>query len=43
MTFRTLALSRDPHCPMCGPDAPDSIAGIDYSDVSCAIPTHALA
>lgn len=39
MTFRTLALKRDPDCPICGPDAPGSIAGIDYSEISCAIPT----
>lgn len=43
MTFRTLKLGKDPHCPMCGPDAPDSIAAIDYTDVSCAIPAPALA
>lgn len=43
MTFRTLNLSKDPHCPMCGSDAPESIAAIDYTDVSCAIPAPALA
>jgi molybdopterin/thiamine biosynthesis adenylyltransferase/rhodanese-related sulfurtransferase len=36
--FRTLRLSRDPECPMCGPDAPTSLADIEYTDVSCAIP-----
>lgn len=38
MTFRTLRLKRDPQCPMCGPDGPDSLEGITYTDVSCAIP-----
>ncbi len=38
MTFRTLRLKRDPHCPMCGPNGPDSLEGITYTDVSCAIP-----
>ncbi len=38
MTFRTLRLKRDPHCPMCGPDGPDSLEHIIYTDVSCAIP-----
>lgn len=41
--FRTLKLSRDPHCPMCGPDAPASLADIEYTDVACAIPSYALA
>ncbi len=41
--FRTLKLSRDPHCPMCGPDAPTSLEEIEYTDVACAIPSYALA
>jgi len=36
--FRTLRLSRDPTCPMCGSDAPSSLDAIEYSDVGCAIP-----
>jgi adenylyltransferase/sulfurtransferase len=43
MTFRTLTLSKDPHCPMCGPEQPDSIEGIEYTDISCAVPARALA
>jgi sulfur-carrier protein adenylyltransferase/sulfurtransferase len=39
MTFRTLRLKRDPECPMCGPDGPESMENITYSDVSCAIPS----
>jgi len=38
MTFRTLKLQRDPACPMCGPEGPDSLAEIEYSNISCAIP-----
>ena len=38
MSFRTLALRKDPECPICGPDRPESIDGITYTDVSCAIP-----
>jgi molybdopterin/thiamine biosynthesis adenylyltransferase/rhodanese-related sulfurtransferase len=41
--FRTLRLSRDPDCPMCGPAAPTSLDEIDYTDVACAIPSYALA
>jgi len=41
--FRALRLSRDPHCPMCGPDAPTSLDDIEYTDVACAIPAYALA
>ena len=41
--FRILKLSRDPACPMCGPDAPTSLASIEYTDVACAIPALALA
>jgi len=38
MTFRTLKLSKDPACPMCGLDAPTSIDGIEYTEASCAVP-----
>ena len=41
MTFRSLNIARDPHCPICGPDAPDSISTIEYTDITCAIPIHA--
>ena len=41
--FRELRLKRDPHCPMCGPDAPTSLDEIEYTDVACAIPARALA
>ena len=37
-TFRELRLSRDPECPMCGPDGPDSLEHIEYTNVACAIP-----
>lgn len=43
MTFRELKIRRDPACPMCGPGSPDSMAQIDYSDISCAIPAGAAA
>ena len=42
-TFRELKLSRDPQCPMCGPNAPDSLDNIEYTNVACAIPALALA
>lgn len=38
MSFRELKLRRDPSCPMCGPDGPSSLDGIEYTDYSCAIP-----
>jgi adenylyltransferase/sulfurtransferase len=38
MTFRTLTIKRDPSCPMCGPGGPESMAEIEYTDISCAIP-----
>lgn len=38
-TFRTLSIRRDAECPMCGPNGPDSMENIEYSDISCAIPT----
>ena len=37
MEFRELRLSRDPACPMCGPNAPTSLENIEYTDVGCAI------
>ncbi|HZU79314.1 MAG TPA: molybdopterin-synthase adenylyltransferase MoeB, partial [Acidimicrobiales bacterium] len=43
MTFRELKLTRDPECPMCGPNAPTSLEEIEYTDVGCAIPAAALA
>ena len=41
--YRELRLKRDPHCPMCGPDAPTDLDEIEYTDVACAIPARALA
>jgi adenylyltransferase/sulfurtransferase len=41
MSFRTLRLKRDPECPMCGPHGPESLEGITYTDISCAIPVGA--
>ncbi len=38
MTFRAVRIRRDPFCPMCGPDRPDSLEGFDYSDVACEVP-----
>jgi len=43
MTFRKVRIPRDPACPMCGPDRPDSLDDIEYTDVSCAIPSPAAA
>ncbi len=40
--FRTLKLSRDPACPICGADAPATLDGIDYTDAGCAVPAAAL-
>jgi len=39
MTFRSLGLKKDPRCPICGPDSPESIDAIEYTDISCAVPT----
>ena len=39
MTFRMLALRKDPACPICGPDRPPTIDAITYSEISCAVPT----
>ena len=41
MEFRELRLARDPHCPMCGPGAPESLDDIEYTDVGCRIPVPA--
>ncbi|HEV2127188.1 MAG TPA: ThiF family adenylyltransferase, partial [Thermomicrobiales bacterium] len=38
MEFRTLRVKRSPTCSMCGEHGPDSLDGITYDDVSCAIP-----
>jgi molybdopterin/thiamine biosynthesis adenylyltransferase/rhodanese-related sulfurtransferase len=43
MEFRELRLSRDPECPMCGPDAPSTLDDIEYTDVGCLIPAFAHA
>ena len=43
MTFRTLALRKDPACPICGPERPESIDAITYTDASCAVPAAAEA
>ncbi|MGH2531211.1 MAG: molybdopterin-synthase adenylyltransferase MoeB [Thermomicrobiales bacterium] len=42
-TYRELKLRRDPECPMCGPDAPNSLEDIEYTDLGCAIPAAAFA
>jgi molybdopterin/thiamine biosynthesis adenylyltransferase/rhodanese-related sulfurtransferase len=42
MEFRELRLTRDPECPMCGPDAPTSLDEIEYTDVGCLIPALAV-
>src|SRR5215204_3741996 len=42
MEFRELRLSRDPECPMCGPDGPASLDDIEYTDVGCLIPALAV-
>jgi len=41
MEFRELRLSRDPNCPMCGPNAPTTLDDIEYTDVGCRIPVLA--
>lgn len=41
MTFREIPIRKDPHCPMCGPNGPSNLEGIEYNEFSCAIPTHA--
>jgi molybdopterin/thiamine biosynthesis adenylyltransferase/rhodanese-related sulfurtransferase len=37
MDFRSLRIRRALHCPMCGETGPDSLDGITYDDVACAI------
>src|SRR5699024_6757292 len=39
-SFRTLTIKKDPDCPMCGPNGPNSLAEIAYSDITCAIPAR---
>jgi len=41
MTFREIPIRKDPSCPMCGPNGPRSLDGIEYSEFSCAIPVSA--
>ncbi len=43
VSFREMRLVKDPACPMCGANAPDSLDGIDYSDTGCAVPALARA
>jgi adenylyltransferase/sulfurtransferase len=38
MTFREIPIRKDPECPMCGPNGPRDLDGIEYSEFSCAIP-----
>lgn len=38
MTFREIQIRKDPDCPICGPNGPKSLAGIGYTEFSCAIP-----
>ena len=38
MTFRELAIRKDPDCPMCSPDGPKTLDGIEYTEFSCAVP-----
>ena len=38
MTFREIPIRKDPDCPICGPNGPRSLDGIEYSEFSCAIP-----
>jgi molybdopterin/thiamine biosynthesis adenylyltransferase/rhodanese-related sulfurtransferase len=42
-SFRVLRIRRDPTCPMCGSDRPDSLADFEYTDVACAVPAQAAA
>lgn len=41
MTFREIPIRKDPDCPMCGPNGPTTLDGIEYNEFSCAIPSHA--
>jgi molybdopterin/thiamine biosynthesis adenylyltransferase/rhodanese-related sulfurtransferase len=38
MTFREIPIRKDPECPICGPNGPKTLEGIEYSEFSCAIP-----
>ena len=38
MTFREIPIRKDPDCPICGPNGPKTLDGIEYSEFSCAIP-----
>ena len=35
--------AKDPACPMCGENAPDSLDDIEYTDTGCAVPALARA
>ena len=41
--FRELQLRRNPDCPVCGDGVQVDISAIDYSDVTCAVPSLAAA
>lgn len=41
MDFRTLRVKRSASCQMCGEAGPDTLDGIVYNDISCAIPASA--
>jgi molybdopterin/thiamine biosynthesis adenylyltransferase/rhodanese-related sulfurtransferase len=41
MTFREISIRKDPDCPMCGPNGPKTLDGIEYTEFSCAI-SHPL-
>jgi molybdopterin/thiamine biosynthesis adenylyltransferase/rhodanese-related sulfurtransferase len=38
MTFREIPIRKDPDCPICGPNGPKTLDGIEYTEFSCAIP-----
>jgi molybdopterin/thiamine biosynthesis adenylyltransferase/rhodanese-related sulfurtransferase len=38
MTFREIPIRKDPDCPMCGPNGPRWLEGIEYNEFSCAVP-----
>lgn len=38
MEFREMRLRKDPLCPMCGPNRPENLDDIDYTDAGCAVP-----
>jgi adenylyltransferase/sulfurtransferase len=42
-SFRELRFDKDPGCPMCGQQAPESLEDIDYTDAGCAVPALAHA